>query len=480
MKAFPVRLNSNKQSAALTDNIFHRSQPVVPKIARPLPAIKPIEQQWAPSKMATTVLQDHFRALKLSPNRMLARDFIHDSLYNEDYGYFSKRAVIFSPPRDVNFKAMQSAMEFDEYVASLYREYDDAQEEEALQVWHTPTELFKPWYGYALANYILQTHREQYPAGTPLIIYEMGAGNGTLMCNILSHIRAQEPAIYRRMRYNIIEISKQLTERQEWNNLSRLNREAKRFDCIRIINKSIFDWDQTEDRPCYFIALEVIDNFAHDILRYSISSTESNGKNQIYPPGTPLQTQICIDPTTSAMEEEYELISDPLIQRYLHYRQMAGYRSPIQPLSVKNRLRQLLPFAPNVSDPEFLPTMQMYFLEILRDKFPQHRLLLSDFDSLPTEVPGMDAPVVQTRQRMCMIPCSTYLVTRGWFDIFFPTNFELMASIYRLLMPQRLRKPVVMKHAQFLDKYSDPANTTTRNGERPILTHFHNVKFLLT
>jgi hypothetical protein len=74
---------------------------------------------------------------------MLCRDFIHDSLYNEEYGYFSKRAVIFSPPRNVDFNAMRSAMEFDEYVAGLYREYDDSQEEEALQVWHTPTELFK-------------------------------------------------------------------------------------------------------------------------------------------------------------------------------------------------------------------------------------------------------------------------------------------------------------------------------------------------
>jgi hypothetical protein len=72
-------------------------------------------------------------------------------------------------------------------------------------------------------------------------------------------------------------------------------------------------------------------------------------------------------------------------------------------------------------------------METLWKYFPRHRLLLSDFDYLPTPIRGIDAPLVQTRQRYSMIPCSTYLVTRGWFDIFFPTNFELMSEIYMLI-----------------------------------------------
>jgi hypothetical protein len=85
----------------------------------------------------------HAHALKTTPNRLLSRDFIHDSLYNLDYGYFSKKAVIFSPPEDVDFNALRNSAEFTEKIAALYREYDDVDEDDSLQVWHTPTELFK-------------------------------------------------------------------------------------------------------------------------------------------------------------------------------------------------------------------------------------------------------------------------------------------------------------------------------------------------
>ena len=46
--------------------------------------------------------------------RMLARDFIDNALYNPHYGYFSKRAVIFSPTQDAakgfDFANMHTAL----------------------------------------------------------------------------------------------------------------------------------------------------------------------------------------------------------------------------------------------------------------------------------------------------------------------------------------------------------------------------------
>ncbi len=117
-------------------------------------------------------------------------------------------------------------------------------------------------YGHALAAYILQQHR-QSTHGHPLVIYEMGAGNGTLMSNILDYIQHQAPEIYESMRYNIIEISKQLTERQEWNNMSRLHQQARQSGRVKIINKSIFDWTDRVEEPCFFIALEVIVRSMH-------------------------------------------------------------------------------------------------------------------------------------------------------------------------------------------------------------------------
>lgn len=79
-------------------------------------------------------------------NKMLVRDFIDDSLYNPNYGYFSKQAVIFSPETDFDFNGMRDHLEFMNILGQLYKDMEgeaDEVDEVARQVWHTPTELFK-------------------------------------------------------------------------------------------------------------------------------------------------------------------------------------------------------------------------------------------------------------------------------------------------------------------------------------------------
>jgi hypothetical protein len=77
--------------------------------------------------------------------KMLVRDFIEDSLYNPNYGYFSKQATIFtSPGTNLDFGSLRDSVEFQHAVAKLYEGYgSDAQEGPGRQLWHTPTELFK-------------------------------------------------------------------------------------------------------------------------------------------------------------------------------------------------------------------------------------------------------------------------------------------------------------------------------------------------
>lgn len=43
--------------------------------------------------------------VEVSP--VLVRDFIHDSLYNPEYGYFSKNEVIYSSPEPLNFQELE-------------------------------------------------------------------------------------------------------------------------------------------------------------------------------------------------------------------------------------------------------------------------------------------------------------------------------------------------------------------------------------
>jgi SAM-dependent MidA family methyltransferase len=57
-----------------------------------------------------------------------------------------------------------------------------------LQVdWLTPVEVFAPWYGRALAHYMLELrkHDDRVDSNSPLNILEIGGGTGTLAASIL-------------------------------------------------------------------------------------------------------------------------------------------------------------------------------------------------------------------------------------------------------------------------------------------------------
>ena len=108
----------------------------------------------------------------------------------------------------------------------------------------------KPWYGQGVAQCIVAEYLLKYYPYEDFVIYEIGAGNGTLALNILDYIRDLWPWVYERTRYNIIEISGSLAKLQE--------QKLKDHPCVSITNKSIFHWDRREDSPCMFVAMEVI------------------------------------------------------------------------------------------------------------------------------------------------------------------------------------------------------------------------------
>ncbi|RCH93710.1 hypothetical protein CU097_013664, partial [Rhizopus azygosporus] len=405
--------------------------------------------------------------------QMLVRDFIDDSLYNPNYGYFSKQAVIFSPEHDFDFNNMRDHLEFMNKVGQLYKDMEedaDEVDEVARQVWHTPTELFKPWYGYAVAKYLVSEYKLSLFPQKDLIIYEMGAGNGTLMMNILDYIQQNEPEVYQRTQYNIIEISGKLAERQSERQGMRELRDQ--HTCVKIINKSIFDWKTQVPEECFFLGMEVIDNFAHDLIRYDLDTLK------------PYQALVSTDAKGNYTEVYEPVGNDPLISKYLTLRSQTGYRSPVLSNQLWLKFLQSLPLAPNMTSAEFIPTKLFMLLETLKAYFPKHRLVLSDFSSLPDAVEGVDAPVVQTRYRGTMVPCSTYMVQPGWFDIFFPTNFELLRDMYLLVCRGSSagndKSVKVLTHREFCERYGDIERTTTKSGENPMLMYYENMKMILT
>ncbi|TFK26216.1 DUF185-domain-containing protein [Coprinopsis marcescibilis] len=455
--------------------------------------------------------------------KMLVRDFIEDSLYNPNYGYFPKQATIFETNKSsFDFPALRNSIEFQEEVAKKYAGYgSDRYDGPGRQLWHTPTELFKPWYGQAIAQCVVSEYLLKYFPYEDFVIYEIGAGNGTLALNILDYLQEAHPMVYERTRYNIIEISGSLVKIQK-------RRLLQAHPCVKITHQSIFHWKKREPHPCYFIAMEVADNFAHDVVRYDLDTME------------PLQGLVTIT-EQGDFDIVYTPVTDPLISSTLGIRSSLRHNPPVNRfLRDSPFLRKAytsLPFAPNLSKEEYIPTRLLSLLQTLRNHFPRHRLLLSDFSSLPDTIPGINAPVVQTRFRNTTIPCSTLLVKQGYFDIFFPTNFEHLRDMYEYLFsnPRRSKEPEsesdkensnsrynplvsrstsalgsnffssryptdrrspldgvasssglpvgerksnVFTHAEFLETYADLSKTRLRNGENPLLDFYKNVKFL--
>ena len=299
---------------------------------------------------------------------------------------------------------MANEPEFHKELGHRYTTFEDALDaelpNESRQLWHTPTELFRPYYGEAIARYLVTNYKlYSYPLND-LIIYELGAGNGTLMLNILDYIRDFEPDVYARTKFKVIEISTALASLQT-SQLSKSAAARGHAEHIDIINRSIFTWDTYVPKPCYFLALEVFDNFAHDSIRYDPFTEE------------PLQGTVLID-NAGDFYEFYNKQIDPIASRFLRVRHAActrPFNHPLQEPRFIRNLKSRLPFAANLTVPEYIPTRLMQFFDILREYFPLHQLLTSDFHALPDAVKGYNAPVVQTRYQRRTVPVTTPYVS---------------------------------------------------------------------
>ena len=371
---------------------------------------------------------------------------------------------------------MKNSLTYDRILAKSIDDYEEslqADQSSARQVFHTPTESFKPYYGQAIARHLLHQYRSHYYPNSDLHVYEIGGGNGTLMLNILDYIRESDPQVYNCIQYRIVEISAALARRQK-ETLQQSQHVAEHAQHVEIIQKDVLAWSIPVPQPCFVLAMEVIDNLPHDIVRYDPRT------------GRPLQAVVLID-QDGEFDEMYTPSMDELPRRYLSLRQKLGRRHlpPLHPQNLPSFLRQflhMLPYSGRLTAKEFIPTTLLSLWDVLSQYFPHHHLILSDFDSLPNAIPGYMAPVVQTRYQKAMVPCTTYLVQQGYFDIFFPTNFDELRGIYSMLCPSYFgtRRTQVLTHRQFIERWGDIEATTTKSGENPLRDYYENVKMLIS
>lgn len=123
--------------------------------------------------------------------------------------------------------------------------------ESKLSAWMTPVETFSPHFSHALARWMTKEAKKTSAAssegangagdalprrrhklahgrrnkgagasacvggdGESLVVYEAGGGTGTNALNVLDWLRQEEPKLYERTEYTIVEISPRLAELQ--------------------------------------------------------------------------------------------------------------------------------------------------------------------------------------------------------------------------------------------------------------------------
>jgi hypothetical protein len=120
------------------------------------------------------------------------RNFIFDRLYHPSEGYFCKKG---NPSKSIDFQVgeliapinFKKLIGYDDYQKELVSKYPT-------NAWLTPCEIFKPYYGMTIGNYIRNAHEEYEKYGKitkyeKIRIVEAGAGTGSAAESILYYFK---------------------------------------------------------------------------------------------------------------------------------------------------------------------------------------------------------------------------------------------------------------------------------------------------
>ncbi|GAB4824262.1 hypothetical protein N2152v2_011308 [Parachlorella kessleri] len=353
-------------------------------------------------------------------------------------------------------------------------------------------------------------------------------------------LRQHQPELYASCHYTCIEISPSLAQRQQ---------QRVAAAVVQQDGGSEAAWGPPSEEPCYIIMMEVLDNLAHDRVwrqragepwqQTMVATSEGGGSSSIIGSGgfaspPPQQHQLlqggqevarmeqqqfflglegrrCSVWRGQSFEEVLQPATDPLILRCLD----AFEQQPASEASSGGGPAWTLPplqrwlDALLVGDPEgeavYLPTGCLQLLDTLHRVRPRHHLIAADFDALPEVIiPGQNAPLVATTVGGQTTDHRTYLVPKGTADIFFPTDFSLLARLYQEAAQrakrgpqhsldgpkagagsssaaQQARRAQHMKTADFMRRFAagEAAMAQTQSGYNPLLEDYTNTSVFL-
>ncbi|KAI8112143.1 hypothetical protein M9434_003467 [Picochlorum sp. BPE23] len=411
-----------------------------------------------------------------TPRVVLLRDFIRASLYDPSHGYFCQNnAPIGSLEEPIEFDALEGK---DEYYDAVAQQYDTLGTH-----WLTPAEIFSPHIGHSIASYISDRidEKKRQGWGGPLTIYEIGGGTGTLAKDALDWLRAHRNDVYSSCRYETIDISLNLADRQR----DKVHGAGHGDDVFRAHVGDACEhetWHRVardDTAGCFIVGMEVLDNLPHD----KVVKLENDLGESVW-----MESCVEYDPENLDQEPEEHVrpLSDAVITDVLKsWSELKESESTS--LSVDRVLKWLLDMN-RTPEPVFLPTSAAMLFDTLNSAVPHHECIFSDFDYLPdVVVEGENAPIVSTTIDGKARDRATLFAPFGSADIFFPTNFRLLQTMYqRSLMSagvsmEHESKIKILKASDFFSSnVPNAARVTTKSGYVPLTEDYSNTSFFLT
>lgn len=412
---------------------------------------------------------------------MIMRDFVHFSLYHHKWGYYPKLFMkyrqlmttgYFDP---IPFNALRSQYDFERYAGKLH---------ETTPGFVSPTQLFYPYYGWTLAEYLVTTHRSKFDPREPLVIYDVGGGAGALASSVLDYLSEHFPGMYEKCEYHVIEMNPYLIPILR-------TRLVHHYHHVHIHHLSLLNWRQCEHRRCFVLAIELLSGLPHDVIVWDNKGIVSEQWFRF--------TQ---HDNLSSAEETYRSAKDPVILRYLRYLNwlqeesyhalkvlcVTGGRETIDPppygsldINHNDNILTLVSKILWIHSPwrtAWLPTAQMLLLEVLSKYFPRHHFMAIDWNTVRQALPGINAPVLQVKVRVAKDlylrrPIEALHTNAGMVDICFPTDFEHLETVYRRICGTE-KEVSCMTHPEFWKVFGGEKTALycTKSGFNPLLEDF--------
>lgn len=416
--------------------------------------------------------------LAQSPEALLLRNYIHRSLYDPVHGYFSKdQPPVITHETKINISELPSRAAYQQAVARTYAKADHG--------WMTPVELFSPFLSRAIANRI----QGATPNDGKVHIIEIGGGRGTLAADMLDYWSGIAPSFLQHICYNLIEVSPTLASLQSehlrnWINSGHVKvHNADALFWFQSLNSNTALAEKMQSNPCHVIALEVLDNLPHDLLRLthgSVQQAVASFSDEALSDSSAvmLNWRPEIDETTNAAVQAFDLFTWDG-KEYTSHQSKASFMS-----RARSSFESMLTGGKRDL---WVPTVCYQLLNAISSVLPHANMTISDFDYFPGTLTGENAPVIQrVQQGSPVVYDSVTGAPFGKVDIMFPTDFDALERCHRSLSWNSLSEDSHLystkSQQQFFEEHSPESlihATTCKDGYNPVLQDFENASFFL-